>query len=341
FGASVPLAKGLLATVPPQTLAGLLYLGAGLGLGGIAWARRQRGRRVEASLSRADLPWLALAIGFGGVVAPVLLLAGLTRTPASAGALLLNLEGVFTALIAWTLFRENVDRRIALGMAAIVAGGALLSWGGRAEWGGLLGPLAVAAACLCWGIDNNLTRKVSAGDPVQIAALKGIVAGPVNLGLGFWLEGGMPAPAGAAAALAVGFVSYGLSLMLYVRALRDLGAARTGAYFSAAPFFGAGLGLALWQDPVTPLFVAAATLMGIGLWLHLTERHEHWHVHEPLVHDHLHVHDEHHRHEHASGEQPGEPHSHPHHHAPLAHGHPHYPDLHHRHAHGRGSDKQG
>ncbi len=337
----MPLAKGLLATVPPQTLAGLLYLGAGLGLGGIAWARRQRGRRVEASLSRADLPWLALAIGFGGVVAPVLLLAGLTRTPASAGALLLNLEGVFTALIAWTLFRENVDRRIALGMAAIVAGGALLSWGGRAEWGGLLGPLAVAAACLCWGIDNNLTRKVSAGDPVQIAALKGIVAGPVNLGLGFWLEGGMPAPAGAAAALTVGFVSYGLSLMLYVRALRDLGAARTGAYFSAAPFFGAGLGLALWQDPVTPLFVAAATLMGIGLWLHLTERHEHWHVHEPLVHDHLHVHDEHHRHEHAPGEPPGEPHSHPHHHAPLAHGHPHYPDLHHRHAHGRGSDKQG
>lgn len=341
FGASVPLAKGLLAALPSQILAGLLYLGAGLGLGAVAWARRRSGRRVEASLSRVDLPWLGLAIGFGGVLAPVFLLAGLARTPASAAALLLNLEAVFTALLAWTLFHENVDRRIAVGMAAIVAGGALLSWEGRTEWGGALGPLAVAAACLCWGIDNNLTRKVSAGDAVQIAALKGIVAGPLNLGLGFWIAGEWPRPAAAGAALAVGFVSYGLSIMLYVRALRDLGAARTGAYFSVAPFIGAGLGLALWQDPVTPLFVAAATLMGTGLWLHLTERHEHWHVHEPLVHAHLHFHDEHHRHEHAPDDPPGEPHSHLHRHAPLAHGHTHYPDLHHRHAHGRKNDPSG
>lgn len=166
FGLSTPLAKGLLADVSPQVLAGLLYLGSGLGLG-VFWLFRgvaPRPRR-EAPLARADLPWLAGAIAAGGIVAPVLLMAGLARTPASTASLLLNLEGVFTAVIAWIVFRENVDRGIALGMAAIVAGGALLSWAGGLTLAGTRGPLFVTAACLGWAIDNNLTQKVSAGDP--------------------------------------------------------------------------------------------------------------------------------------------------------------------------------
>jgi drug/metabolite transporter (DMT)-like permease len=334
FGASAPLAKGLLAEVAPQTLAGLLYLGSGLGLGAWWWARRGRAR--EAPLAPADFPWLGLAILFGGLLGPFLLMAGLAQMPASGAALLLNLEAVATAILAWVVFGENVDRRIALGMLTIVAGGALLSWEGHASWGGALGPLLVAAACLCWGIDNNVTLKVSAGDPVQIAALKGIAAGAVNLGLGLWRAGEAPAAAPVAAALALGLASYGVSLVLYVRALRRLGAARTGAYFSTAPFLGTAIALLLWREPVTPLFALAALLMGFGLWLHLSERHEHRHVHEELVHAHLHVHDEHHRHEHGPDDPPGEPHAHPHHHEPLEHGHPHYPDIHHRHRHGRG-----
>ena len=187
FGASAPLAKLLLEGVAPQLLAGLFYLGSGIGLG-IVWLRRRQSAEVatETSLARHDLPWLAGAIVFGGALAPLLLMTGLARTPASAASLLLNLEGVLTALLAWFVFNENFDRRIALGMLAIVAGGAALSWEGRLSWGGMAGPLAIAGACLCWAIDNNLTQKVSAGDPVQIAMLKGIVAGGVNTTIAFY-----------------------------------------------------------------------------------------------------------------------------------------------------------
>ncbi len=180
FGVSTPLAKGLLAAVSPQVLAGLLYLGSGLGLGTLWLWRRRRGTSGQADLTARDIPWLAGAIGFGGLLGPLLLLIGLTHTPASAASLLLNLEGVFTAVLAWMAFRENVDRRIAAGMLAIVAGGALLAWQGRLEWGGLGGPSAIAGACLCWAIDNNLTQKVSASDPLQIAGIKG-VTGPLLL----------------------------------------------------------------------------------------------------------------------------------------------------------------
>jgi drug/metabolite transporter (DMT)-like permease len=333
FGVSTPIAKGLLADTSPQVLAGLLYLGSGTGLGA-AWAvRRARGRRSEAPLVRRDLRWLAGAVLFGGVLAPLALMTGLSRTPAAASALLLNLEGVFTALIAWVVFAENVDRRIALGMLAIVAGGAALSWQGRLEWGGAVGPLLVACACLGWAIDNNLTQKVSASDPVQIAAIKGLVAGTVNLIIGVSLHGALPAAPRVAAALTLGFFSYGVSLVLFVLAMRSLGTARTGAYFSLAPFVGAAGGLMLWHDRVTPLFFTAAALMALGLWLHLTERHEHLHTHAPLTHTHRHVHDEHHRHLHRPEDPPGEPHTHEHTHEPLRHSHPHAPDIHHRHTH--------
>jgi drug/metabolite transporter (DMT)-like permease len=332
FGASTPLAKALLTQTRPQLLAGLLYLGSGAGLL-LVWLIRQRATRAEASLSRGDFPWLAGAIASGGVIGPILLMYGLLRTSASSASLLLNLEAVFTSVIAWLLFREHVPFRIALGMLTIVAGGALVSWQGQIRWGTIVGPLAIAGACLCWAIDNNLTQKVSAGDPVQIAQLKGLVAGAVNTGLAVWLGAQLPPPLAMTGALLVGFLSYGLSLVCFVLALRQLGTARTAAYFSLAPFIGAALGLVLYREQLTWLFVSAAALMALGLWLHLSERHEDWHDHELLQHSHSHVHDEHHRHEHSPDDPPGEPHIHAHQHERLSHAHPHYPDIHHRHLH--------
>ncbi|MFL5562867.1 MAG: DMT family transporter [Gemmatimonadaceae bacterium] len=339
FGVSAPFAKLLLRDAAPQLLAGLLYLGSGIGLG-VVWLvqrRRAAGESVrEASLTGADAPWLAGATAFGGVLGPLLLMMGLARTPASSASLLLNLEGVFTALLAWFVFRENFDRRIALGMVAIVAGGALLSWQGRVTLGGVAGPLLVIGATLCWAIDNNLTQKVSKGDPVQIAMLKGLVAGTVNTAIALGLGAHWPTAPRLAGALTLGFLSYGVSLVLFVLALRQLGTARTGAYFSSAPFVGAALSLVIFRERPTVGFAAGAALMALGVWLHLTERHEHEHRHELLVHEHGHVHDEHHQHEHAPGDPPVTdpvPHSHRHRHEPMVHAHAHYPDIHHRHGH--------
>jgi drug/metabolite transporter (DMT)-like permease len=331
FGLSAPAAKLLLRGVAPQLLAGLLYLGSGLGLL-LVWISSRRGPR-EAPLSRRDVPWLAGAIVAGGLVGPVLLMAGLARAPASSASLLLNLEGVFTALIAWFVFRENFDRRIALGMLAIVAGGVVLSWEGRVEWGGLAGPLLVAGATLSWGLDNNLTQKGSAGDPVEIAMLKGLVAGCVNTAIAAGLGAGRPTVPRLGAGLLLGFLSYGVSLVLFVLALRHLGTARTGAYFSSAPFVGATLSIVVFRERPSPFFLAGGALMALGVWLHVTERHEHEHAHEAMEHEHLHVHDEHHQHAHTPNDPPGEPHSHRHRHEPMVHTHPHYPDIHHRHGH--------
>jgi drug/metabolite transporter (DMT)-like permease len=335
FGASTPFAKLLLGELPPVALAGLLYLGSGCGL--VVWWLvshfRQHGAGAEAGLKRADVPWLAGAVASGGVVGPALLMLGLTVTPASSASLLLNLEGVMTALLAWFVFRENFDRRIALGMVAIAAGGVVLSWGGMPTVEVPWGPLAITGACLAWAVDNNLTRKVSASDPVQIAAVKGLIAGIVNLaiavGIGFHLPGAIV----VLAAGAVGFFGYGVSLVCFVLALRHLGTARTGAYFSLAPFVGAILSLLILSESVTGHLVVAAVLMGLGLWLHLTERHEHEHDHESMEHDHLHTHDDHHQHQHGPDDPIGEPHSHPHRHEPMRHSHSHYPDIHHRHRH--------
>jgi drug/metabolite transporter (DMT)-like permease len=273
-----------------------------------------------------------LVILSGGVLGPLLLMLGLVRTEASAASLLLNLEGLATMGIAWVVFRENVDRRLLLGAFAILAGAALLSWQGRAsfQWSGLL----IAGACLCWGIDNNLTRKLSSADPVQIAMLKGLVAGAVNLTLALWWRGaGLPSVGAVAAVGVVGFLGYGVSLALFVLALRDLGTARTGAYFSLAPFVGAVLAIIMLGEPLSVQLVVAGGLMGFGLWMHLAEQHEHQHAHEAMEHEHRHWHDAHHQHEHVLSDPSGEPHTHWHRHAPLVHRHPHYPDLHHRHGH--------
>jgi len=317
--------------VDPWLLAGLLYLGSGIGLG-IVHLRRQALDIAppEAPLRRADLPWLAAVILAGGVIGPVLLMLGLSVTPASSAALLLNVEGLATMGIAWAVFRENADRRIVLGALSILAGAVLLSWQGAAGSVGW-GALAIVGACLGWGIDNNLTRKLSAADPVQVAMLKGLVAGAVNLVLAFWNGAALPAVGPVLGAGLVGFFGYGVSLVLFVLALRHLGAARTGAYFSMAPFIGAVLALMLFGEALTAQLMAAAGLMGLGLYLHLVEHHEH--EHEELTHEHVHVHDGHHQHEHAPGLAPGEPHVHVHRHAPMVHRHPHYPDLHHRHTH--------
>ena len=330
FGASTPFAKVLLGTVDPVLLAGLLYLGSGCGLALCWWlrVRLQRADYQEASLKLPDLPWLAGAIFTGGVLGPVLLMVGLVLTPASSASLLLNLEGVFTTALAWFVCKEHFDRRIALGMAAITAGSFLLSWAGRPEVEVPWGAVAILGACLAWGIDNNLTRRVAAGDPVQIAGLKGCIAGTVNLTLA-WVAGAhLPGFSTVAMVAVVGFLGYGVSLTLFVAALRHLGTARTGAYFSLAPFIGATLSLLVLGESLTVSFVVAAALMGIGVWLYLTEQHEHQHEHELLEHDHRHVHDAHHLHGHSE-----EPHSHPHIHQGVRHIHPHYPDIHHRHGH--------
>jgi drug/metabolite transporter (DMT)-like permease len=333
FGASTPLAKALLGEVAPLMLAGLLYLGSGVGLAAWSAARRFIGTERASGMSAGDWPWLGAAILCGGIAAPALLMHGLQRVPGSSASLLLNLEAVFTASIAWIVFRENVDRRIFLGMAAIVAGGVVLSWGEAPRTDGAAGVLLIAAACLCWALDNNLTRRVSAGDAVTLAALKGLVAGAVNLALALGQGASLPAAAPLAEAAALGFVGYGISLVLFILALRDLGTARTGAYFSVAPFFGAALALVFLGEQVGPGFWLAAALMGVGVWLHVSERHEHEHVHEPLLHSHEHVHDEHHQHAHGSASDGHEPHSHEHRHSAMRHRHPHYPDLHHRHGH--------
>ena len=334
FGASAPVAKVLLERIDPWLLAGLLYLGSGIGLLLFRTVRRALSPApAEAPLAGSDWGWLAGAILAGGVIAPVLLMVGLARTPASSASLLLNLEGVLTALAAWIVFRENAGRRVVLGMAAIAAGAVLLSWQGGATLGDALGPLLIAGACLGWAVDNNLTRKLSLADPVEIAMLKGLAAGAVNLGLAL-IQGAAP-PAMGVAALAgvVGLFGYGVSLVLFVLALRHVGTARTGAYFSVAPFVGAALAVAALGEPVGPRFVVAGLLMAAGVWLHLTERHAHVHAHPYLAHAHRHVHDAHHRHAHKPGDPPGEPHSHWHEHQPMRHSHPHYPDAHHRHEH--------
>jgi drug/metabolite transporter (DMT)-like permease len=333
FGLSTPIAKTLVGEISPLLLAGLLYAGSGVGLS-IVLAARAMGLG-QASIVRprgADLLWLLGAIAFGGAISPYLLMYGLQMTDSASASLILNLEGVFTALLAWFAFKENFDRRIATGMALIVAGGVVLSMGSALRAGGILGPLVIAGACLAWAIDNNLTRKVSINDAMLVACIKGLIAGPISVVLALQYGAHMPAGSLILRAGLLGLVGYGLSLTLFVVALRNLGAARTGAYFSLAPFIGAALAVALGA-PLTATLMIAGLFMGAGVWLHLTDNHAHLHRHSRLEHEHSHVHDAHHQHRHADRTQGQEPHSHVHVHESLEHAHPHYPDVHHRHEH--------
>jgi drug/metabolite transporter (DMT)-like permease len=300
FGVSTPLSKVLLDTASPWMLAALLYLGAGLGLA----VRRISTRAPRVRLPRADLRWFAGAVATGGVTAPVLLMLGVSQMPASGASLLLNSEAVFTVLLAWLLFGEHVGPRLVLGMVAIVAGALLVTVPGSADLGAGWAPWAVLAACLCWAVDNNLTRHVADTDPTWIAMTKGLVAGTTNLVLALLLGAQVPATSTIVLGLLLGFGAFGVSLTLFVVALRHLGTARTGAYFSVAPFVGAVVAVAL-GEPVTWALLAAGALMAFGVWLHLSEHHEHEHVHWSGV----------------AGE------------APVEHTHPHFPDTEHRHEH--------
>ncbi|MHC1479495.1 DMT family transporter [Frateuria aurantia] len=329
FGFGAPAAHRLLADASPQMLAGLLYLGSGLGLA--LWRMIQPGHGREAPLSRQELPALLSMIVFGGLLGAWLLMEGLQRTDAASGSLLLNLESVTTLLIAWLVMREAVDRRLLLGALAIVAGSVCLNWHGHAQ--ASQGNWLIAAACLCWGIDNNVTSRLSHRDPVRLAMLKGLVAGPWNLLLAELNGHHLPSPGVALTAMALGVVAYGLSLVLYILANRGLGAARSAAYFALAPFAGAGLAILAFHQPLTEVMIVAAALMAVGVLLHLLEEHKHEHEHEAMEHEHRHRHDAHHQHVHGPDDPPGEWHSHPHRHAPLKHSHAHYPDLHHRHRH--------
>ncbi len=329
FGGATPLAKLLLASIDPWLLAALFYLGSGLGL---LFYRLLR--RTEATaMARADWPWLGGAIASGGVLAPVLLMYGLLHMPASGAALLLNAETVFTVLIAWAVFRENMGWPIALGLLSIVGGALILAWPTQVGFAGTGATMAVLGACLAWGLDNNLTRRVALADATWIAATKGLVAGAVNLALACYLGATWPPLPLVLGAALVGFFAYGVSLTLFVVGLRHLGTARVGAYFSVAPFFGAALAMPLLGEPLTLRLLLAATAMGLGVWLHLSEHHAHAHDHATMAHEHEHRHDEHHQHTHSETVSAEEPHRHLHRHEPVVHSHPHFPDAHHRHEH--------
>lgn len=345
FGAGTPLAKILVGTIEPLLLAGILYLGSGLGLVW-AWAAfRAMGRaKAGASLSPADLPWLAGAAVLGGATAPALLVFGLRSMPASSASLLLALEGVLTAALARLFFREYLDVRVWLALCLITAGCAVLAWSPRAPLSFSPGAVLVAGACLGWAADNNLTRKISAGSPLQIAAVKGVTAGAVNVGLALALGASLPGPGPIAASAGVGFACYGASLILFVLSLRGMGAARTAGYFSVAPFAGVLLSEAILHEPLPPRLLVAAAVSGLGFYLLLGEHHEHEHRHRgPLEHSHAHGHsdgdDGAHDHGHPGAETADSGHDHAHVHPEWFHSHPHYPDLEHAHSHRRRRDR--
>ncbi len=317
--------------IEPWLLASLLYLGSGIGL----FIARSVMRSATPKLSRADWRWMLLAVLLGGIVAPVLLVFGLRGMTGSGASLLLNAEAVLTAIIAWVVFKENVDRRVALGLVCIVAGGIVLGWGETAG-GNWLAALAVLGACLGWGLDNNFTRKVALNDASFIAMVKGLVAGTTNLVIAIALGATMPSASAIVSAAVLGFTCYGVSLVLFIIALRHLGTARAGAYFAVAPFLGATLSVLLLGEPITSSLIMAGGLMAVGVWLHLSEQHAHLHDHEALSHMHSHVHgtgDDHHDHAHVGSIKPCIRHSHSHVHRPQTHAHPHVPDAHHAHKH--------
>ena len=337
FGASTPLAKLLLGEMPPLMLAGLLYLGSGLGLlivklisGRIASSTNVFNK--EAVLKGRDYLWLAGATITGGVLGPILLLYGLTTSTASSVSLLLNLEGVLTVLIAAWVFREAVAARIWVATLIMLLAGFMLFYNQGATLSFDTGLLAVLGACFMWGVDNNLTRKISATDPMTIVMIKGLAAGSVSLILAYVSGAELPELFVLLAALLLGLFSYGVSLVLFVYALRHLGSARTSAHFSAAPFIGAAMAIMVLDEPLGVTFIVALVMMIVATYLVLTEQHKHEHTHKYLVHAHLHRHDEHHQHRHGGGED-AEPHAHKHGHEPLTHTHGHLPDLHHRHRH--------
>jgi drug/metabolite transporter (DMT)-like permease len=333
FGLSAPLAKLLLPATGPLLLAGLLYLGGGLGLAAAGRVRRARQVGREARLRGSDWPYVVGIIVLGGIGGPVLMLYGLERVSGVAGSLLLNLEAPFTMVLAVLLFREHLGVRGMIASGLVVAGAVVLGYSPgelRAQW---VGALAIAGACLSWAIDNNLTQRLSLRDPIAVVRTKALGAGTCTLGLALVTGERLPSMGVLVPALLVGLFCYGMSILLDMHALRILGAAREAAFFATAPFMGAAAAVPLLGERAGPAHLVSAMLMGTGIFLLVRERHEHLHAHDEQEHDHVHVHDEHHQHVHDGSELPAEPHAHPHRHAPLIHDHPHVPDVHHRHRH--------
>jgi len=328
FGFSMPVAKLLLPASGPFMMAGLLYLGSGLGLVAL---RPFLPRHREAPLRRSDAAPLLGVVLAGGVIGPVLLMFGLGRLPGASASLLLNLEAPFTIGLAVIVFGESLERAEVAGAAAVVAGAAALGLQGQLGEVHALGALGVAGACFAWAVDNNLSQRLSLHDPVAIVRIKSIVAGSANVLLAYAVGERLPGGRALAGALATGFLGFGVSIVLHLRAMREVGAARQAAFFATAPFAGALASVPLLTERLSSQAVWAALVMALGVVVMLRVRHAHGHVHEALEHEHAHAHDEHHRHLHEEGVS--ESHSHPHVHAALAHDHPHLPDAHHRHRH--------
>jgi drug/metabolite transporter (DMT)-like permease len=338
FGASAPLAKLLLGEIEPILLAGLLYLGSGIGLLGVKFFQRanQKGINNEARVQRSDFGWLAGAILAGGVAAPITLLYSLKNTPAATASLLLNFEGVATTLIAFFAFKEAVGRRAWWAVALVTSASIILSVNPKDEWGFSLGALGIISACILWGMDNNFTRNISAKDPFAIVTLKGLIAGSFSLILALALGSRLPSWQAILGALVLGGLSYGASIVLFIHAMRGLGAARTSALFGTAPIAGILLSILLFREFPGWLFLVAFPLMVVGAILLANEEHQHSHVHDMLIHEHSHTHDDGH-HEHEHDDEISNRHAHVHAHDQLAHSHHHLPDLHHRHVHPKDS----
>jgi len=334
FGASAPLAKWLLGEIEPIPLAAFLYLGSGIGLLGVKICQRigRRSSASEARLAKPDLIWLAGAILAGGVAAPITLLYSLQSTPAATASLLLNFETVATTIIAALVFREAISRRAWWAIALITLSSICLSITLDAHWELSLGALGIILACILWGIDNNLTRSISAKDPLMIVTIKGLGAGSVSLAMAMIIGSRFPTPGVALGAMVLGSLSYGMSIVLFVHAMRGLGAARVSALFGTAPLAGMILAFILFQEFPTWMFLIALPLMVIGTLLLVKEKHKHRHIHETTVHEHAHTHDDEHHEHHPEG-QHVRGHSHLHSHGEMAHEHDHMPDLHHRHIH--------
>lgn len=337
FGASSPLAKMLLGDIEPVPLAALLYIGSGLGLLVFQTFKRHVNNTsdCEAPLSRKDIPWLIGSVIFGGVMAPILSMSSLRITPASTASLLLNFESIATTLIAVIFFKEGISKRIWIAILFITGASILLSWDFSNQWGLSLGALGIIAACFCWGVDNNFTRNISAKNPFTIVIIKGLGAGSFSLLLAFLLHNPIPNVLTIIKAMILGCFSYGASIVLFVLAMRNLGSARTSAFFGSAPFVGAIISFILLGDILNKMFILSLPIMIAGTVLLLKEEHSHKHIHQHIVHNHRHYHsDNHHGHYHAPGEIPKSGyHSHPHEHEAVVHEHPHVPDIHHRHVH--------
>ena len=340
FGASAPLSKLLLSEIAPTLMASFLYLGSGIGLYVQRFVQRyfrslDNRFSDEARLTRNDLPWITGAVLVGGIAAPIVLMFGLKNTPASTASLLLNFEGVATAVIAVVAFKEAVGKRIWLAVLLITTASILLSWDSSRQWGFSLGAIGILGACVLWGIDNNFTRNVSSKDPLSIVTIKGLSAGTFSLILSVVLGFQLPPFKFVLVAMVLGYFSYGLSIVLVIRAMRELGAARTSTLFGTAPFVGAVLSLFLFKESQGTLFYFSLPIMIIGAIFLLKEDHSHLHKHEKIEHEHRHNHrDLHHTHCHVGDDIPkGGYHSHDHEHEFMIHEHQHAPDICHRHAH--------